>query len=152
MIDGGLIILLGGKTHNVYGNQENHCLILSIDGKTCLLEKDVDPSKLRSPSPGKLIRYLVEDGSHVKTGDSFAEIEVMKMYMPLLATESGKIQIEKPAGSILNSGDVIASLVLDDPSHVKQAKLFDGGFPDYGPSKIIGEKAHQRYHHVFILS
>lgn len=145
MIDGGLIILLGGKTHNVYANHENHCTILSIDGKTCLLEKDIDPTKLRSPSPGKLIRYLVEDGSHVKIGDSFAEIEVMKMYMPLLATESGVLRRERPAGAILNSGDVIASLVLDDASCVKEAKVFDGGLPDFGPSTIVGDKAHQRY-------
>ena len=43
----------------------------------------------RSPSTGKLINYLVEDGGHVFAGDVFAEIEVMKMVMELRVTENG---------------------------------------------------------------
>jgi len=43
----------------------------------------------RSPSAGKLINYVVEDGGHVFGGDVYAEIEVMKMVMELRVTESG---------------------------------------------------------------
>lgn len=43
----------------------------------------------RSPSAGKLINYLVEDGGHVFAGDVFAEIEVMKMVMELRSSENG---------------------------------------------------------------
>ena len=43
----------------------------------------------RSPSTGKLINYLVEDGGHVFSGDVYAEIEVMKMVMELRVTENG---------------------------------------------------------------
>lgn len=148
MIDGGLIILLGGKTHNVYGNQEGDRTILSIDGMTCTLERDLDPTKLCSPSPGKLIRFLVEHGAHVSAGESFAEIEVMKMYMPLLATESGVISLEKPAGAIVSAGDAIARLDLDNPLSVKKAEAFLSPFPDFGNPKIIGEKTHQKYRSV----
>ncbi|CAI2193522.1 14335_t:CDS:2, partial [Funneliformis geosporum] len=35
-----------------------------------------DPTQLRSLSPGKLVRCLVESGDHVKRGDAYAEIEV----------------------------------------------------------------------------
>lgn len=70
------------------------------------------------------------------------------MYMPLLATESGVLKTLKPAGSILSAGDVIASLVLDDPSRVKMATIFDGGFPDFGPSQMLGDKAHQKYKQI----
>lgn len=47
---------------------------------------------LRSPSAGKLINYLVEDGGHVFAGDVFAEIEVMKMVMELRASENGWLE------------------------------------------------------------
>ena len=42
-----------------------------------------------SPSTGKLISYLVDDGGHVFAGDVYAEIEVMKMVMELRVTENG---------------------------------------------------------------
>ena len=44
---------------------------------------------LRSPSPGKLINYTIEDGGHVFEGEAYAEIEVMKMIMPLVSSCSG---------------------------------------------------------------
>ncbi|KND02645.1 uncharacterized protein SPPG_01732 [Spizellomyces punctatus DAOM BR117] len=149
LADGGLLVLLGGQKHLVYPKEDAHGTThLVLDSKTCLLEKENDPTKLRSPSPGKLVRYLVEDGDHINAGDAFAEIEVMKMYMPLLASESGLIRFTMPAGSVLQSGDVIGTLVLDDPSRVKRATLFDGEFPAYGPPQVVGEKPHQRYEQV----
>lgn len=41
-----------------------------------MFEKENDPSVLRSPSAGKLIQYIVEDGGHVFAGQCYAEIEV----------------------------------------------------------------------------
>ncbi|KAI9096466.1 acetyl-CoA carboxylase [Phlyctochytrium arcticum] len=145
LADSGLLVLLNGQKHLVYAKEEVNATHLVLNSKTCLLERENDPTKLRSPSPGKLVRYLVEDGSHIHAGDAFAEIEVMKMYMPLLANESGVVRFTMPSGSVLSSGDVIGSLVLDDPSRVKRATLFDGEFPTYGPPQVVGEKAHQRY-------
>lgn len=49
---------------------------ITIGNKTCVFEKENDPSILRSPSAGKLIQYVVEDGGHVFAGQCFAEIEV----------------------------------------------------------------------------
>ena len=43
----------------------------------------------RSTSPGKLLHFLVDDGSHVKANEHYAEIEVMKMVTFLTTTESG---------------------------------------------------------------
>jgi acetyl-CoA carboxylase/biotin carboxylase 1 len=76
LADGGLLLLLGGKSHVVYAKEEPHATYMTLDGKSCLLEKEMDPSVLRSPSPGKLVRYLVEDGQHLNAGDAYAEIEV----------------------------------------------------------------------------
>ncbi len=52
-----------------------------IGNKTCVFEKENDPSLLRSPSAGKLIQYTVEDGGHVFAGQCYAEIEVCKLYL-----------------------------------------------------------------------
>lgn len=40
-------------------------------------------------STGKLVRYLVEDGGHIAADAPYAEVEVMKMMMTLLAPASG---------------------------------------------------------------
>ncbi|KAK7925056.1 hypothetical protein WMY93_007366 [Mugilogobius chulae] len=72
---------------------------ITIGNKTCVFEKENDPSLLRSPSAGKLIQYTVEDGGHVFSGQCYAEIE---------------------GWSALEPGCVIAKLQLDDPSRVQQ--------------------------------
>ncbi|CAG8502872.1 3535_t:CDS:10, partial [Racocetra fulgida] len=143
--DGGLLVLLDGKSHTCYFREEVQATRLMIDGKTCLLEQENDPTQLRSPSPGKLVRFLVESGAHVHSGDAYAEIEVMKMYMPLIVTEDGVVQFIKQANSTLEAGDIIGILTLDDPSHVRHAAPYEGQLPLMSPPVIIGDKAHQRY-------
>ena len=76
LADGGLLVLLDGRSHSVYWQEEVGALRLMVDAKTCLIEQENDPTKLRSPSPGKLIRYFLDSGDHVKAGDQYAEIEV----------------------------------------------------------------------------
>ncbi|KAI8812785.1 acetyl-CoA carboxylase [Cladochytrium replicatum] len=148
LADEGLLVLADGRTHLVYGKEESHATSMVVDGKNCVLEKETDPTKLRSPSPGKLVRYLVDDGAHIDLGEAFAEIEVMKMYMPLLATESGIIRQVLPSGSVLATADFVARLELDDASRVKKAVQFEGVFPAFGPPQSIGDKLHQKYRSV----
>ncbi len=76
LADGGLLVLLDGKSHSVYWREEVGALRVLVDAKTCLIEQENDPTQLRSPSPGKLVRFLVESGDHVSAGDQYAEIEV----------------------------------------------------------------------------
>ena len=76
MVDGGYLVLLGGQSHYIYGKEDSHSTNLVIDSKNCVLENDNDPTTLRSPSPGKLVKYLIEDGTRVVAGEAFAEIEV----------------------------------------------------------------------------
>lgn len=54
-------------------------LRLSIDSRTVLVAQENDPTQLRSPSPGKLVRYFIESGEHISKGQAYAEIEVMKV-------------------------------------------------------------------------
>lgn len=76
LADGGLLVLLDGRSHSVYWREEVGALRLMVDAKTCLIEQENDPTQLRSPSPGKLIRFLIDSGDHIKAGEQYAEIEV----------------------------------------------------------------------------
>lgn len=143
--DGGLLILLSGRSHNVYWKEEVGATRLSVDSKTCLLEQENDPTQLRTPSPGKLVKFTVENGEHVKAGQAFAEVEVMKMYMPLIAQEDGIVQFIKQPGATLEAGDILGILSLDDPSRVQHAQPFLGQLPDLGPPQVVGTKPAQRF-------
>lgn len=145
LADGGLLILLSGRSHNVYWKEEVGATRVSVDSKTCLLEQENDPTQLRTPSPGKLVKFTVENGEHVKKGQAFAEVEVMKMYMPLITQEDGIVQLIKQPGATLEAGDILGILTLDDPSRVKHAQPFSGQLPDMGPPQIVGNKPPQRF-------
>lgn len=146
--DGGLLVAIGGKSHPVYWKEEVAATRLSVDGKTCLLEVENDPTQLRTPSPGKLVKYLVEDGEHIQAGQPYAEVEVMKMCMPLIAGEDGTVQLLKQPGSTVNAGDILAILALDDPSKVKHALPFDQTLPDLGLPMVIGTKPFHVYNRL----
>ncbi|KAL1945115.1 hypothetical protein VTO73DRAFT_2735 [Trametes versicolor] len=146
LADGGLLVLLDGKSHSVYWREEVGALRVLVDSKTCLIEQENDPTQLRSPSPGKLVRFLVESGDHINAGEQYAEIEVMKMYMPLVASEDGIVQFVKQPGVSLEPGDILGILTLDDPARVKHAKPFEGLLPPMGTPAVVGNKSHQRMH------
>lgn len=145
LADGGLLILINGRSHNVYWKEEVGATRVSVDSKTCLLEQENDPTQLRTPSPGKLVKFTVENGEHVKAGQTFAEVEVMKMYMPLVTQEEGTVQLIKQPGAALEAGDILGILALDDPSRVKHAQPFSGQLPALGPPQVVGSKPPQRF-------
>ncbi|PIN24736.1 Acetyl-CoA carboxylase [Handroanthus impetiginosus] len=142
--DGGLLMQLDGNSHVVYAEEEAAGTRLLIDGRTCLLQNDHDPSKLVAETPCKLLRYLVVDSSHVDADTPYAEVEVMKMCMPLLSPASGKIHFKMSEGQAMQAGELIARLDLDDPSAVRKAEPFNGSFPVLGPPTAISGKVHQR--------
>ncbi|KAM8960679.1 LOW QUALITY PROTEIN: acetyl-CoA carboxylase 2 [Pelodytes ibericus] len=146
--DGGLLLSYDGNSYTTYMKEEVDRYRVTIGNKTCVFEKEKDPTVIRSPSTGKLLQYTVEDGSHVCAGESFAEIEVMKMVMALLVQESGVIHYVKRPGAVLESGCMVARLDLDDPSKVHQAELFFGDLLPQQTLPIIGEKLHQVFHNV----
>ncbi|WWD21283.1 hypothetical protein CI109_105767 [Kwoniella shandongensis] len=151
--DGGLLIALEGASHTVYFREEVGAMVLSIDSKTTVIEDEQDPTQLRSPSPGKLVRYLIDSGDHIEAGDAYAEIEVMKMIMPVTASESGIAQFMKQPGQTLASGELLGILTLDDPTKVKFAKPFEGILPTFElKNGRYGTKPHQRLReHLEIL-
>lgn len=67
------------------------------------------------------------------------------MYMPLVASEDGIVQLIKQPGVSLEPGDILGILTLDDPARVKHAKPFEGQLAAMGVPGVVGNKPHQRY-------
>jgi len=146
LTDGGLLISMDGASHTTYMKEEVGSYRITIGNKTCVFEKENDPAILRSPSTGKLINFLVEDGGHVFAGDVYAEIEVMKMVMELRVNENGCVHYVKRPGAVLDAGSILARLQLDDPSRVQTAVLFTDELPSKIPQQsVYGERLHQVY-------
>ena len=66
------------------------------------------------------------------------------MYMALVASEDGVIQLIKQPGVSLEPGDILGILTLDDPARVKHAKPFEGLLPPMGSPGVVGNKPDQR--------
>ncbi|GBP42919.1 Acetyl-CoA carboxylase [Eumeta japonica] len=128
LTDGGTLLSVDGASFTTYLKDEVDKYRIVIGNQTVVFEKEKDPSKLRSPSAGKLINTLVEDGGHVDKGQPYAEIEVMKMVMTLSAPESGRVTWNLRQGAVLDLGSLIGTLELDDPSLVTKATPYKGQF------------------------
>ncbi|KAL1697893.1 rudiment single hybrid motif-containing protein, partial [Schizophyllum commune] len=85
---GGLLVALDVCSHSVYWRVEVGALRLMVDAKMCLIEQENDPTRLRSPSPGKLIRYFVDSGDHIGVGQLCGD----------RGSEDGVVQLIKQPG------------------------------------------------------
>ncbi|KAG4075355.1 hypothetical protein HA402_003146 [Bradysia odoriphaga] len=142
--DGGMLLSLEGGSHTTYMKEEIDRYRIVIGNQTCVFEKENDPSILRSPSAGKLINFLIEDGGYVNKGQPYAEIEVMKMVMTLSSQEAGTVSFDRRPGAVLEAGMVIGHLELDDPSLVTVAQPYKFPFPTVGTSDNK-EKLNKKY-------
>ncbi|KAM7345539.1 acetyl-CoA carboxylase isoform 1-T1 [Cochliomyia hominivorax] len=127
--DGGMLLSVDGASYTTYMKEEVDRYRIVIGNQTCVFEKENDPSLLRSPSAGKLINLLVEDGAHVNKGQAYAEIEVMKMVMTLTSQEAGTVSFVRRPGAVLDAGSLLGHLELDDPSLVTKAQPYKQQFP-----------------------
>jgi acetyl-CoA carboxylase/biotin carboxylase 1 len=130
LVDGSLLVNLDGTNHVTFLMEDVNSYRITIGIQTCVFQKENDPTLLRSPSAGKLVQFLVEDGKHISVGQVYAEIEVMKMIMELRTTVAGTIQHVKRVGSILEVGAAIAKLQVDDDSLVQKVQLYTEKFPE----------------------
>lgn len=146
--DGGLLLSYGGSSYTTYMKEEIDRYRVTVGNKTCVFEKERDPTVLRSPSAGKLLQYVVTDGSHVSASQPYAEIEVMKMVMTLHVQHSGCIRFLKRPGTVLEPGCIVALMDLDDPSCIHQVKPNIEPLPAQEPLPMVGERLHQVFHNV----
>jgi len=128
LADNGYLMVIDGQSHIAYIKKEvaagTFCIIL--DGHTCIFTPEYDPTRLFSTVAGKIARTLVADGAHLKQGEPYVEVEVMKMFMPLKTVESGVVHFQKSDGAVLVPGDIIATMTLDHPDKVTLATPFIG--------------------------
>ncbi|XP_068249206.1 acetyl-CoA carboxylase isoform X1 [Palaemon carinicauda] len=147
MSDGGLLLSLDGISPVTYLREEVDKYRVTIGNQTCVFEKENDPTVLRSSAPGKLLNYLQEDGSHLFAGQPYAEIESMKMVMTLTVAECGCVYQLKRPGAVLNAGDIIARMELDDSTRITKAQPYTNGFSlNKAPSPREDEKLNHVYH------
>jgi acetyl-CoA carboxylase/biotin carboxylase 1 len=127
--DGGYLIEIGGQSHVAYLTNKGDAgtgMRLNVAGSNIVFSPDYDPTSLRTDVAGKLVKRLVSDGTRVKKGEPYAEIEVMKMFMPLKVEESGVVEWKINEGAALSPGDLCATLTLDNPENVATTTIFNG--------------------------
>lgn len=127
--DGGYLIEIGGQSHVVYMTSKADVasgIRLNVGGANIAFSPDYDPTSLRTDVAGKLVKKLVADGAKVKKGEPYAEIEVMKMFMPLKVEEAGVVTWSMNEGAALAAGDLLASLDLENPENVAPVTVFEG--------------------------
>jgi len=127
--DGGYLISNGGMSQVAYQTSKADAasgMKLSVGGKTVAFSPDYDPSSLRTETAGKFVKKLVPNGAYLKKGSPYAEIEVMKMFMPLKVEESGVIAWANNEGASLTAGDLLATLELENPENVASVTIFKG--------------------------
>ncbi|KAG5497738.1 hypothetical protein JKF63_04004 [Porcisia hertigi] len=117
---GALQLTIGDKTLVAYVAQEPNNLRITIGGKVTNFSGDVDPTKIMATVPGRLVRYVIENGGHLNEGDTFAEVEVMKMILPLRARTTGTFHHRAVAGSTIAMGSLLGEITPDDPSKVSR--------------------------------
>jgi len=147
--DGGYLTDIGGKSRVAYLTSRGDAasgMRITIGGISVSFSPDYDPSSLRTDVAGKLVKKLVEDGSHLKKGEPYCEIEVMKMFMPLRVTEAGTIYWKNNEGATLSPGDLIATLVLDSPENIATTTVFEGNLDVEGWCSDLRSTSSKRPH------
>lgn len=95
LLDGGLLVNLDGSSYVTFLMEDVSSYRVTIGIRTCVFQKENDPTLLRSPSAGKLVQFLIEDGKHVSAGQVYAEIEVMSFFSQTLS-HTNKLNIFYP--------------------------------------------------------
>jgi len=67
-----------------------------------------DPAELRSPVPGTLVRWLVDDGADVGEGDPVAVLDAMKMETTVAAHRAGILSQRAELAAMVSADAVLA--------------------------------------------
>ena len=136
--DGGLKVLLDGQAYLVHPEQTKVGMKVHVNGFPCFFPDDFDATKLVAQGPGKLLKFLVGDGERVEINQPYCEIEVMKTVMPLIATSTGIVRHVARIGAILEAGDVLCDVAVEDSAGVRHSKPFTGEFTKMRSRSLIG--------------
>lgn len=129
--NGGLLMGLQGKTYAIDAQTDPEGIRLDIDGKTAVFTQDKDPTRIMAVMPGKVVRWLVEDGADVAADQEVAVIESMKMEHRVKALAAGKITRMKSEGDSMAVGEQLAALAIADRKAVKIVEVYKAPFDDF---------------------
>lgn len=71
---------------------------------------DTDPAELRAPTPGALVRWLVDDGTTVAEGEAVAVLDAMKMETQVAAHRAGTLSHAASVGAAVAADAVIGRI------------------------------------------
>ena len=127
MCDEAISLQMNGRRHILYHKQKAQGLHVQVDKQHCFFPEDVDPTALKASSACKVVGWLVPDGALVRPGAAYAEVEVMKTVMPLVAKVGpGHLTILKAAGALLEAGESLGKLALLDGAGGEAVRDFAG--------------------------
>jgi acetyl-CoA carboxylase/biotin carboxylase 1 len=150
--DGGYLIDISGNNHVAYLTSSVDSatgMKINVAGASVAFSPDYDPTSLKTDVAGKLVKKLVSDGAHVRKGEAYAEVEVMKMFMPLKVDEAGIITWNVNEGAALAPGDLLATLELDNPDNVSVVMLFEGDLHTNASNSSNAPNSTRRPHLLF---
>lgn len=136
--DGALKVLLDGRAYLVHPEETKVGMKIHVNGLPCFFPDDFDATKLIAQGPGKLLKYLICDGERVESNQPYCEIEVMKTVMPLIATSTGTIRHVARVGAILEAGDVLCDVAVEDATGVRRCAPFTGEFTKMHTRSLTG--------------
>eukprot|EP00919_Chromeraceae_sp_WS-2016_P025372 GHVR01059995.1.p1 GENE.GHVR01059995.1~~GHVR01059995.1.p1 ORF type:complete len:1002 (+),score=248.41 GHVR01059995.1:125-3007(+) len=126
-----------GRTRVVYCREETGGLTVNFDGVTYTFTRENDPTQVRAPMSGKLVRWIADNNKTIMKGHPYAEIEIMKMYLSLTVHETGIITHVLSEGAVFKHGDLLATLVLPEHVTVEKSKQSVDTFPACGDKKLL---------------
>lgn len=126
---GDLQVTIAERTMVAYIGEEPNGLRVNIGGKLAIFSGDLDPTKLVASVPGRLVRYLTEDGGRVEERETFAEVEVMKMILPLRASMSGTLHHRAQPGSTVAVGTLLGEITPDNGQEVSRSTMVSHPWP-----------------------
>ena len=106
--DGSDNIVVNGVQYSVsFGSASSSTSQVSAVSNTALVTGGED---IKAPVAGTLLRYVAQNGSDVKKGETVLMIESMKMELEVKSPADGKITFTANPGDQITAGQVIASL------------------------------------------
>ncbi|KAK0396480.1 hypothetical protein QR680_001733 [Steinernema hermaphroditum] len=125
--NGQLLVTYGDQSYACHFEEETEHYKVTIGKTLAIFEKENDPSILRSRNAGKLLQYTVPDGARVGVRDVYAEMESMKMVIPLEVEKAGgRIVYRARPGQALFPGTVIALLEDQEDTSLSKPVPFTG--------------------------
>jgi acetyl-CoA/propionyl-CoA carboxylase biotin carboxyl carrier protein len=83
----------------------------AASGEAAAAAPAADPSELRAPVPGTLVRWLADEGASVAEGDPVAVLDAMKMETTVTAHRAGTLAQRATIAAAVSADVVLATIV-----------------------------------------